>query len=736
MTSWLENLNNPAITALGYTLLHTLWQGALTTLLLLMLRRLFRTASADLKYWMAVTAMVGMVVWMSTTFFQEFNQARESLATNGAVSSPESLASALPSQVLAYEVSQSKLWEQKINLWYLSLQPYLPIAVGVWLFGVLLFLLRMEGGLFYLRRLKQSGYPAPLQWQEKMLHLAHRMDLRRKVRLLESKLIEVPMVVGHLKPIVLLPVGVFTGLSTDQVAAILAHELSHIKRCDYLINLGQNVIEALLFFNPFAWWISAKIREEREICCDDQAVKICGDQFTYARALTGLQDFVINKPTLGMTLFKKQSHLLSRVKRLLQPSRNAISLREKVISGSLLLCLLFVLSWQAQSFKTPQTEGSLMAKTGLWQLATTLSPTDTIPPEPLIPPEIELAPEVEELVEIENDLELLKDINIDLDLDLAIPDLAPVPSFDDDGPAVWVAPNHNGPGVLPDDFLAGVDFDDVVVRPFGSFQLDSLPDLLELVQEYQKVLDQELKGKLSQEEIENIRAQMEKVTQDIEVEIRDLDHQLRDQNYRERAPKEEHLHEMESRMLEKEMELHEKLSHLKGVEREEVRRQMEMAREQMALAREQLRQEASQRNLEIARVHRDEQRRQREIKGHVQRQHARAQRDLQREKRERISQVHREHARALRHKEHEDRSAVARTEITKNLLADGIIENQDDRVKLDYQNNLLRINGKKISGDQKAKYMDILHRHYRLKDTDNLKFEFSPNRSSMSHESE
>jgi len=297
----------------------------------------------------------------------------------------------------------------------------------------------------------------------------------------------------------------------------------------------------------------------------------------------------------------------------------------------------------------------------------------------------------------------------------------------------WVAPNQNGPGVLP--ILGDIDFD-AVVTPFGSIGLDSLPDILELVHEYQKVLDQELSGKLSAEEMENIRAQMEEVTREIEAEVRDLDHQFQDHGHFRRAPSDERIEEMEAHLLQKQMELKEKMSALQGKEQEEVRRQLEQASEQMALARKQLRGNAGQRNVAIARALRDEQRRQREVSSHIQREQVRAQREIQREQREMLGQARREYERALRHKEREDRSAVARTEIIEHLLADGLIQDREDRIKLDYQNNQLKINGKKITGDQKAGYIDLLRRHYRLKDSDKLRIEFSPNRSSVSHESE
>ena len=121
------------------------------------------------------------------------------------------------------------------------------------------------------------------------LRLARRLHLTRRISLLESRLVDVPTVVGWIKPVVLLPVSALAGLSAEQLEAILAHELAHIRRHDYLVNLLQTLVETLLFYHPAVWWLSGRIRAERENCCDDLAVSLCGDPVTYASALADLE---------------------------------------------------------------------------------------------------------------------------------------------------------------------------------------------------------------------------------------------------------------------------------------------------------------------------------------------------------------------------------------------------------------------------------------------------------------
>src|SRR5213075_1678041 len=119
---------------------------------------------------------------------------------------------------------------------------------------------------------------------------AHAMRLRRAVKLVESAAVEVPAVISWLRPVVLLPASTLTGLAPKQIEMVLAHELAHIRRHDFLVNILQAVVETLMFYHPAVWWMSRRLRIERENCCDDLAVAVCGDALQYARALTRLEE--------------------------------------------------------------------------------------------------------------------------------------------------------------------------------------------------------------------------------------------------------------------------------------------------------------------------------------------------------------------------------------------------------------------------------------------------------------
>src|SRR5213075_1924050 len=166
---------------------------------------------------------------------------------------------------------------------------------------VLVLSLRFAGGLVTAQRLKRIETSATVQlWQEKLRVLCVRLRVSRPVRLCESALVEVPTVIGWLRPVILIPLSAISGLSAEQLEALLAHELAHIRRYDYLVNLLQTSIETLLFYHPVVWWVSRRVRDEREHCCDDLAVAACGDAHFYATALLGMERLRNPMPALSM----------------------------------------------------------------------------------------------------------------------------------------------------------------------------------------------------------------------------------------------------------------------------------------------------------------------------------------------------------------------------------------------------------------------------------------------------
>ncbi len=194
--------------------------------------------------------------------------------------------------------------------------PLLPRVVAAWAAGVLVLSARLLGGWFLVQRLARRGVVTiGGSRQEAFEALRRRMAVSRPVRLLESTSARVPMVIGWLRPIILMPAAAMMGLSTEQFVAILAHELAHVRRLDYLVNLVQSVAETLLFYHPAVWWLGRRIREEREHCCDDEAVAACGDGLAYARALAAMEELRGQPRRVAPSAAGKP--LLARIRRLL-----------------------------------------------------------------------------------------------------------------------------------------------------------------------------------------------------------------------------------------------------------------------------------------------------------------------------------------------------------------------------------------------------------------------------------
>ncbi|NOX56225.1 MAG: M56 family metallopeptidase, partial [Planctomycetes bacterium] len=198
-----------------------------------------------------------------------------------------------------------------------ALRPWLGRIVLAWCLGVLLFAQRPLLGWWTARRLRRVGVSPVSEAVRKLLQRsARRLGVRRAVVALQSTLVRVPVAVGHFRPVILLPASLITGLPPDQLEAILAHELAHIRRHDYLVNLLQTLAETFFFYHPAVWWLSGRIRDEREHCCDDLAVAAVGDRVEYGRALLALEE--LRGPSATLVVGARGGTLLARMRRLFQ----------------------------------------------------------------------------------------------------------------------------------------------------------------------------------------------------------------------------------------------------------------------------------------------------------------------------------------------------------------------------------------------------------------------------------
>jgi beta-lactamase regulating signal transducer with metallopeptidase domain len=311
---------------LALSLLHFLWQGAALAALAYVLMALCRSASA--RYAAGVGTLVLMMIAPVATFLVIRSQDQP-------ISSPTFAVTATASKEApaTYRIFTSA---KNLAPRHESAPPYFPWLVEFWFAGVVLLSLRSAGGILLIERLRRKEtLPVTEEVMEICESLQRRMGLTRAVRYCESLHLDAPAVAGWLRPVVLLPVSALSGLSSAQLEAVIAHELAHIRRYDAFVNLFQVGVETLLFYHPAVWWLGNRVRVERENCCDDAAVALCGSPVTYAHALTRMAEC---KAAPQLAMAANRSPLVERIARLLGANRTAETVRGANLSAGV-LCL-------------------------------------------------------------------------------------------------------------------------------------------------------------------------------------------------------------------------------------------------------------------------------------------------------------------------------------------------------------------------------------------------------------
>jgi beta-lactamase regulating signal transducer with metallopeptidase domain len=317
------NWLSPSVThSLGWALLNFLWQGTAVAALAAVLMTMCRRASG--RYVIAVGALVLMLAAPVATFFF----LTSSSASPARVDSPAEAEPTIALNVAARTSSGIFRFSPPLDA--------LPWLVEAWLLGVAFFSLRSAGGFLLLERERRKQSTIVSTRVLAMCQtLQRQLGLDRAIRYCECARLQAPAVIGWFHPIVLLPVTAITGLSEEQLQSIIVHELAHIQRLDPFVNVFQISVETLLFYHPVVWWLSKRIRAEREHCCDDVAVALCGNPVEYARALTLMEEWR-TAPALAMAA--NRGPLSERILRVLGLKSIGARTRSIGLTGSL-LCL-------------------------------------------------------------------------------------------------------------------------------------------------------------------------------------------------------------------------------------------------------------------------------------------------------------------------------------------------------------------------------------------------------------
>jgi beta-lactamase regulating signal transducer with metallopeptidase domain/HEAT repeat protein len=341
---------------IGWALIHSLWEGGIIAALVALAFSLTRTSRASVRYALGMLGLGAMVILPIATaarstiaFTPSKAETTAPAVASGNEQSPADVTtpSVMPRSAPVSEnhAGQTAPVSLSAESFLTKLEPSLPWIVVAWLVGLLFLSARMIYGVARTRRIVREAHtPASDRLPAIVSRIAASLGITRAITALEGTHVTVPMVVGWIRPVLIVPASLMTGLTPTQLDMLVAHELAHIRRYDYLANMAQTVIETMLFFHPGVWWLSERIREERENCCDDVALSVCGnDRKAYTEALLALEesrdDFSFAAAASGRG---DRGSLLRRAMRLLSGGPAHLDLGARWIAGVItILAALF-----------------------------------------------------------------------------------------------------------------------------------------------------------------------------------------------------------------------------------------------------------------------------------------------------------------------------------------------------------------------------------------------------------
>jgi len=366
------------IQALCWTLIHSLWQGLLLAGVAGCCILFTRKKTAATRYNLITSALVLFVAVVSVTFYVEIEKFFSTVSAPVAfIGEPVITITTNNITAVPAVTGHSSFMDSATGFF----NRYAAAIVFVWFLVISMRLAQMMAGLYGIQRIKKRKVSSVGSfWSLRVQQLSNQLGIDQQVRFLQSGIVKVPMVIGFFKPVIFFPLGALASLSPADVEAILLHELAHIRRKDYLINMLQHVVEILFFFNPAVLWVSALIKTERENCCDDIALSFTSNKRDYINALVSFQEFDEAQPRYATALTGKKDHLLQRVKRIVHNSNKSLNNMEKVfLIACFLLTGTLTLVFSQTKKNKPSTETSTI-KTQKTETSTTSETLD----EPLL----------------------------------------------------------------------------------------------------------------------------------------------------------------------------------------------------------------------------------------------------------------------------------------------------------------------------------------------------------------
>jgi beta-lactamase regulating signal transducer with metallopeptidase domain len=323
------------IRQIGVALGHSLWIGAVAALLAAGVVMCTRRSRPETRYNLLTGLLLLFILATGIAFVQSGAAVADAASKPGLSAADFSREATAVAPLAARKQSVLDLASGFLtqNLYAITL---------LWLVVVLAKITGLALGLYRLHQLKtQQIYSIGRHWEQRVGEFAKNMGIAQPVRIFQSGLVKVPTVLGHFKPVILVPLGVITSIPADQIEMVLLHELAHIRRLDFFVNFLQRLTELLFFFNPGILWISRLIREERENCCDDMALRHSGNQTVYIRALLSFREYQLNEDVYQLA-FSGKGGLVQRAKRIASRTNSTLGTAEKtVLLMAMLACFTF-----------------------------------------------------------------------------------------------------------------------------------------------------------------------------------------------------------------------------------------------------------------------------------------------------------------------------------------------------------------------------------------------------------
>ena len=384
LMNWL--ISDQMMQALCWTLLHSIWQGLLLAIVAALIITVTRKSPPSLRYNLLTGLFILFIVTTGFSFMRQVSLAKKDqpgknwIAT---ITDPVSSAANIHGNTIISATARPAYFETMVQFF----NENATLIVAVWFILFSAKLVRILSNIGYVQHIRHHRVTEPpFYWRQRLIELAQELHIHRSILLLESAIIKVPMVAGLLKPVILIPLGLLSNLPHDQVEAVLLHELAHIRRKDYLVNLLQNLAEVIFFFNPAILWISSLMREERENCCDDVAISRIKNKKQFIHALVAFQEYAMqesNKST-AIAFAGRKNYLLNRVRRIIYSENKKLNAMEKgfFIFSIVAIGLVSFVSVKQSPVQIKQSATDALPVAKVLDVAPAVSqnePADTIP---------------------------------------------------------------------------------------------------------------------------------------------------------------------------------------------------------------------------------------------------------------------------------------------------------------------------------------------------------------------